>query len=138
MELHGLTELQRDLMKASKNIPKEMPKILRKIGNKGRTLVARRAKSKVKKLSGNYQKKWKRGKVFKGDNGEWVVRVINSSPHAHLIEEDHAQVTKDGRVVGVTRGKHVLKDGMREFETSGVIDDMISDWLDDLLEQNKL
>ncbi|MGE6513370.1 HK97 gp10 family phage protein [Lysinibacillus sphaericus] len=137
MEIRGLTEFQKDLMAASKNVQKEIPKILRKVGSKGRTLVARRARSKVKKLTGNYHKKWKRGKVFKGDNGEFVVRVINSSPHAHLIEDGHLQVV-DGQTVGFVRGKHVLKGGMAEFDASGIAEEMISDWLDDLLEQNKL
>ncbi|EON70460.1 HK97 gp10 family phage protein [Lysinibacillus sphaericus] len=137
MEIRGLTEFQKDLMAASMTVQKEIPKILRKVGSKGRTLVARRARSKVKKLTGNYHKKWKRGKVFKGDNGEFVVRVINSSPHAHLIEDGHLQVV-DGQTVGFVRGKHVLKDGMAEFDASGIAEEMISDWLDDLLEQNKL
>lgn len=137
MEIRGLTEFQQDLLATSKKVDKEIPKILRKVGSKGRTVVARRARSKVKKLTGNYHKKWKRGKAFKGDDGEWVVRVINSSPHAHLIEEGHAQVV-NGQTVGFVRGKHVLKDGIAEFDASGVAEEMISDWLDDLLEQNKL
>lgn len=133
MEIRGLTEFQKDLMAASKKVDKEIPKILRKVGSKGRTLVARRSRAKVNKLTGNYHKKWKRGKAFKGNNGEWVTRVINSSPHAHLIEDGYMHNSG-----GFVRGKHVLKDGMAEFDASGVAEEMISDWLDDLLEQNKL
>lgn len=133
MEIRGLTEFQKSLMQTSKKVDKEIPKILRKVGSKGRTHVARRSRSQVNKLTGNYHKKWKRGKAFKGDDGEWVVRVINSSPHSHLIEEGYMHESG-----GFVRGKHVLKDGMAEFESSGVAEEMLSDWLDDLLEQNKL
>lgn len=133
MELKGLTEFQESLLRTSKNVEKEIPKILRKVGSKGRTVVAKKARQKVKKLTGNYHKKFKRGKVFKGDNGEWVVRVINSAPHAHLIEDGFMH--ENG---GFVRGKHVLKDGMAEFEASGVADEMFSDWLDELLESNGL
>ena len=138
MRLEGLTEFQQSLLQTSKKVDKEVPKILRKVGSKARTVVAKRARQKVKKLTGNYHKKCKRGKVFRGDSSEWVVRVINSSPHAHLIEDGHKQVNQDGQVVGFVRGKHVLKDGMAEFESSGVTEQMISDWLDDLLESNGL
>lgn len=134
MEIHGLTEFQRDLLvTANVKIPKESKKILRKIGSKARTQVARTARTSVKRKTGNYHKKWKRGKVFKGNTGGLVVRVINSSPHAHLIENGHRQVTKDGREVGFVPGKKVLDRGMLEFEASGKVEAMISEWLDDLL-----
>ncbi|MGE8080507.1 HK97 gp10 family phage protein [Peribacillus loiseleuriae] len=139
MEIQGLTEFQRDLMEVAQNrLPREMPKIMRKIGSKARTQVARKARSEVKKVTGNYHKKWKRGKVFKGSNGETVVRVINSSPHAHLIEEGHRMVTPGGREVGFVPGKKVLEKGMRDFESSGQVDTMLSDWLDGLLESGRL
>lgn len=137
MRLDGLTDFQQDLLNTSKKVHKEIPKVMRKVGSKARTVVAKKARAKVKKKTGLYHKKWKRGKVF--FNGEeFVVRVYNGSPHAHLIEDGHVQKTADGRTVSFVRGKHVLKDGMQEFESSGVVDEMISDWLDDLLERNKL
>ncbi|MGG2053100.1 HK97 gp10 family phage protein [Lysinibacillus pakistanensis] len=138
MQITGLTNFQKDLLKTSKAVPKEMPKIMRKVGTKARSVVAKRARSDVKKLTGNYHKSWKRGKVFIGNEGAMVVRVYNSSPHAHLIEDGHRQVTKDGQEVGFVRGKRVLEKGMVEFDSSGVAGDMISDWVDELLEQNKL
>ena len=137
MRLDGLTDFQQDLLNTSKKIHKEIPKVLRKVGSKGRTHVAKKSRQLVKKKTGNYHKKWKRGKVFKS-NDEFVVRIYNSSSHAHLLEDGHIMITKDGRNVGFVRGKHVLKDGMQEFESSGVVDEMIGDWLDDLLERNRL
>lgn len=139
MDIRGLTEFQRDLLKiAQRELPREIPKIMRKIGSKARTQVARKARSQVNKVTGNYHKKWKRGKVFKGERGETVVRVINSSPHAHLIEDGHRLVTKDGEEIGFVQGKKILEKGMREFEDSGQVGTMLSQWLDDLLEKGKL
>ena len=140
MALEGLTELQQDLLKvAQRDLPKEVPKIMRKVGSKARTQVARKARSEVKKKTGNYHKKWKRGKVFKGHSGEWVVRVINSSPHAHLIEDGHRMVDHDGNDLGkFVPGKKVLDKGMRDFEASGQMETMLSDWIDDLLRDGKL
>lgn len=139
MEINGLSEFQRDLLDiAQEKLPRESYKIMRKIGSKARVHVARKARSEVKKVSGNYHKRWKRGKVFKGDNGELVVRIINSSPHAHLIESGHRMVTHDGTEVGFVEGKHVLENGIMDFDNSGQFEEMLSQWLDDLLEGGKL
>ncbi|PEB56239.1 hypothetical protein CON65_15900 [Bacillus pseudomycoides] len=139
MEIHGLTEFQRDLLAVAEvKFPKESKKIMRKIGSKARTQVARKARMDIKKITGNYHKKWKRGKVFKGRGGGLVVRVINSSPHAHLIENGHRQVTKSGQEAGFVPGKKVLDRGMLEFEASGKMDAMLSVWLDDLLDSGRL
>lgn len=138
MELQGLTEFQNDLLQASNAAKRQIPRIMRKVGTKARTVVARKARTLVKKQTGNYQKGWKRGKVFKGNDGAMTIRVYNAAPHAHLIEDGHRQVTKDGREVGFTRGKKVLQKGIQEFDASGVAQQMYSEWLDDLLEQNRL
>ncbi|WLR52462.1 HK97 gp10 family phage protein [Bacillus tianshenii] len=138
MEIEGLTEFQRDLLEvAQRKLPKESKKAMRKVGSKARTQVARRARKEVNKVTGTYQKRWKRGKVFIGENKEIVVRVYNSAPHAHLIEDGHRQVTKDGREVGFVRGKHVLEKSMKEFEDRE-IEKMLGDWLDGLLEEGSL
>lgn len=139
MQLSGLTDLQNDLLRTSKNVQKEMPKIMRKVGSKARTVVAKRARKDVKKLSGNYHKSWKRGKVFVGNDGSFIVRVFNSSPHAHLIEYGYRMVSETGEDLGrFVHGKKVLDKGMQEFEASDVAEEMLSDWLDELLADNKL
>jgi hypothetical protein len=111
---------------------------MRKIGSKARTHVAKKARKTFKKKTGLYNKKWKRGKVFKGENGEYVVRVYNSSPHAHLLEYGHRMVTEDGREVGFVQGKKPLEKGMREFDASGTATQMLSDWLDELVRSGRL
>lgn len=139
VQITGLTDFQKDLLKTSKAIPKELPKIMRKVGSKARTVVAKRARKDVKKITGNYHKSWKRGKVFIGNDGETVVRVYNASPHAHLIEDGHiVRNEPNGPEIGFAPGKRVLEKGMNEFDNSGLSGEMISDWLDELLEQNKL
>lgn len=139
MEMAGLSELQKDLLKvAQQDLPKEIPKIMRKIGNKAKTQVAKKARSRVVDDTGMYNRRWKRGKVFKGDKGETVVRVINSAPHAHLIEYGHRQVTKDGKELGFVLGFHNLEKGMKDFNSSGQFENMLSNWIDDLLRDGKL
>jgi len=139
MEVKGLTEFQKDLLAvAQRDLPKESIKIMRKIGSKARTQVARVARSQVIDDTGLYNSRWKRGKVFKGANGEMVVRVINSAPHAHLLEYGHRQVTKDGRDIGFVLGFRPLEKGMKQFEGTGQFETMLSDWVDDLLKDAKL
>lgn len=139
LEFNGLTDLQRDLLNiAQKKLPKETKKVMRKAGSKARTYVARKARSKVKKKTGNYHKKWKRGKAFENDKGETVVRVLNSSPHAHLIEDGHILIGKTGEEVGFIRGRKVLDQGMQDFENSGQYEEILSDWLDQMLKDGKL
>lgn len=139
LEIEGLTEFQKDLLDVAQNkLPKESLRVMRKIGSKARTKVARKARSTVKKKTGNYHKGFKRGKAFKDSEEKYVVRVINSQPHAHLIEYGHQQVTKDGRNAGFVAGKSVLANGMGDFDSSGVFEEELLDWLDDLLESGDL
>lgn len=136
---NGLTEFQRDLLAMTpKKVTRESFKIMRKIGSKARTAVAKEARAKVKKRNNVYHKRFKRGKVFKDPNDKIVVRVFNSAPHAHLIEHGHRQVTKDGREVGFVPGRKVLEHGAENFSNSGQFDDMLSEWLDDLLRSGGL
>lgn len=155
-EFEGLTEMQNALLDvAQRRLPKETKKVMRKAGSKMRVYVKRRAKSeKIGVKNEIYHKKFKRGKVFKNDRGEWVVRVVNSAPHAHLIEHGHKQVVQKGRTrksdgryiayrragqqVGYVPGKKVMEKGSRDFENSGQYDEILGKWLDDLLKDGKL
>lgn len=140
LEVQGLTEMQRNLMRlARRTLPREVPKVMRKVGSKARTQVAKRARKEVKKRTGNYHKAWKRGKVFKGHGGDTVVRVYNSSPHAHLLEHGHVMKDKNGNDLGkFVPGRKPMQKGMREFESSGQMEKIITDWLDDLIRKGKL
>lgn len=138
IQLSGLTEFQRDLLEVAQvRLPRETFKIMRKIGSKARTQIAKEARSKVKKDTGTYHKRFKRGKVFKDNDGNIVVRVINSSPHAHLIEHGH-KLVRGGSEVGFVTGKKVMDSGLANFDNSGEFGKMLSQWLDDLLESGNL
>lgn len=138
MDIKGLSDLQKDLLNTSKQLDKAMPAIMRKVGSKARTKVAQRARRLVKKKTGTYHSRWKRGKAFIDPGGDHTVRVYNSSPHAHLIEDGHKQVTADGQTVGFVPGKKVMKKAMSEFESSGQQTQEISKAIDELLRKNKL
>ena len=137
MRLEGITDLQRDLLRTAQQTPKNAKKIMNKIGSKATSKVRKKSKSLVKKKTGKFQKKWKKGKVFLDSDGKWVVRVINSAPHAHLIEDGHV-LKIGGQVKGFVPGKKVLEKGMQEFYSSGDITKIVSELLDDLLSSNRL
>lgn len=137
-DIQGLTDFQRDLLAmAPERVTRESYKIMRKIGSKARTVVAKEARSRVKKQTGTYHKRFKRGKVFKDPTGNIVVRVYNSSPHAHLIEHGH-RLVRGGSEVGFVTGKKVMEKGIEKFGSSGQYDEMLSEWLDSLLDSGDL
>jgi hypothetical protein len=143
MEIKGLTEFQKELLEiAQDKLPRESFKVMRKLGSRARVYVAKRARQ-VNKVSGNYIGKgpkkygWKRSKAFyKFD--EYGVTVYNKAPHAHLVEHGHRMVTQDGKEAGFVKGQKVRENGMDDFEASGEVDEILSKWLDDLLESGKL
>lgn len=103
------------LAMANDKLPKESKKFLRKEGTALKRIVVKTARSKVKKDTGTYFKGFKRGKAYKY-KGVLSIRVFNSSPHAHLIEDGHRQVTKNGEEIGFVQGKHVLDTASKQFE----------------------
>ncbi|WP_096199512.1 HK97 gp10 family phage protein [Bacillus sp. FJAT-45350] len=136
LEIKNLDKFEKMLVeKATKELPRETKQIMRKMGSKARTLTARNARSKVKKVTGSYHKSWKRGKLF-FDGDKFVIRVYSGSRKAHLIEKGH-RIVRNGREVGFVKGKNVLEESMKEFEDREM-DQMLSDWLDNLLESGKL
>ena len=139
MQLQGLTELQERLLQTAQQTPQTMKKVLNKVGTKATQKARKKSRQLVKKDTGNYHKKWKKGKVFIGREGEFVVRVINSSPHAHLIEDGHIIKNKPGGPnLGFVPGKKVLERSIREFESGGEMAQVVGDMLDDLLMSNRL
>lgn len=136
MEIKGLTEFERDLLKQAQRMPKESFKVMRKLGSKARTFVAKKSRKEVNKVTGNYHKSWKRGKAYSKD-GEYQIQIRNIAPHAHLIEDGHRIVDKSGNEHGFKEGEHILTDGINEFEEQ-VMGEMLEQWLDQLLDEGKL
>lgn len=137
MRIDGLTDFQNDLLSVEKNAQKVFKEAMRVSVNKATKHVRKKARALVKKKTGNYHKKFKRGKVFIDPSGDIVARVLNTSPHGHLIEDGHRQIV-DGQEVGFVAGKKVMQKGMREFESSHEDVKEISNALDKLLERNRL
>lgn len=104
---------------AQKEMPKETKKFLRKQGQELRKRTRKKAKSKVKKRSGNYNKGIKVGEVYKYKNKETAVRVFAGKPafHAHLLEYGHIiKREKDDAELGFVPGHHVFEESAKEFK----------------------
>lgn len=138
MILNGLTEFQRALLSASRNSDKAFEMAMRTSGNAATRQARKTGRRLVNKVTGNYQKGFKRGKVFKDPNGYLTVRVLNTSPHSHLVEYGSRIVDKEGNEHGFRPGKFVLKKAIEEYESTQDFIQELSKALDKLLEQNRL
>ena len=80
------------------------------------------AKIEYKKKTGLYQKRFKVSKAFVGE-GRFFIKVYNSAPHAHLLEQGHRKVprgkkgesNRGGNETGFKRGKYPLTRSVRDF-----------------------
>ena len=106
-------------------------KFLQKEGNKLRKKTVDKAKTTVKKYTGNYLKSIKKGKIYNFE-GNLSLRVFSSSPHAHLIESGHIKKTPSGEERGFKPGYHVFDKAARDFEDEFVED--AEDFRDGLFE----
>lgn len=128
-----MVDLEKDVLGLAAKYPKHTKKFLQSQGNKLKRVAVKKAKSKVKKKTGNYLKGFKRGRVYKYNNKEDTVRVYNGMPHAHLIEYGHVITDKNGKEHGFQKGKFILEEARREYqekfisEADNLIDDIIKD-----------
>ncbi len=105
-----------DISGLLKTFPKETEKFMKAEAREMRKQVVRLAKSRVRKVTGNYFRGFKAGKkVYKWSDAEYNVRVYNSAPHAHLIENGHRGIFW-GRSTGWVPGKHIMADGQKQYE----------------------
>ena len=131
--------LTNDLFKTNEeDTSKEIKKFLNKQGNKGKKISLKIAKAKVKKKTGTYHSRIKKGKVYKDNNGTCGVRIYSNAYHAHLIEDGHDIVVggkkgKGGKVIGKVKGKKVFskfeKDYTEHFhkECENLVDDLLEE-----------
>lgn len=130
--LRELTQFENKLLDlADKTMPREIKKFIRQEGTKLNKKTKTKAKSLVKKKTGNYHKSIKKGKVYKyRGNGGISIRVYSSAPHAHLIEKGH-RIIVNGQEKGFSQGKRVFEKSENEFkseffkDTQNFIDDML-------------
>lgn len=118
---------------ATRKMPREIRQFMRAEGTKLRRMTVSTARRETKKRTGSYIKGIKRGKVYLYEGDTLAIRVYNSSPHAHLIEDGHRQVTNDGRSVGFVRGKRVFKKAQQAFESEFANDCL--EFVDELLDK---
>lgn len=130
-----LTKFEKNLLDLAENkMPKETKRFLRNEGAKLKRKTLSVAKSKVKENTGNYFKSIKRGKVYKYKGNQALsIRVYSNAPHAHLIEEPHRQVTKDGQEIGFVKGKKVFETAKKGFESKYYSD--TKNFLDEVLDK---
>lgn len=131
---------------ATKEMPRESKKFMKKEGNKLKKVTKSTAKSLVgknknTKKASEYHSSIKSGKVYKY-GGVWANRVYSSAPHAHLIEYGHRQVLNPpkqgsvapigdgkfaqgvrpgkgiGKEIGFVEGKHVFEQSGKQFEST--------------------
>lgn len=117
VETKGLDTFHKELDDLQKLFPKEARRLMQRTGTKARTIVVRRARQTVNKVSGRYLKSIKRGKVWVDDStGEYKVRVYTRAPHGHLIEKGHRIVGIDGSEHGFVQGYHVFDKAAKDIE----------------------
>lgn len=115
-ELDDYTEQMLNFI--TQDFPKETKKFMRSEANKLKNKAKRAAKSSLKSQpTGGYVKGLKAGKkVYAWDDAEYNVRVYNSAPHAHQVDEGHNIVTPGGRMVGYAPGKHILENSAIAYQ----------------------
>lgn len=133
-DLSELDDFASEMLKLiNDTMPKESAKFLRTEGTKLRKVTLAKAKSLVKKrVSGNYYKGIKRGKVYKYEGDQQSIRVYGSS-HAHLLEYGHRMVTHDGQEVGFVKGYRIFEKAAKDFEHEYLKD--CEDFIDSILDK---
>ena len=112
----GFEAFEKDLDYIIKNMPRESRMILRKMGAKARVIIRKKVRQSVKRKTGNFERRWRYGRVYQREAGSWMIRVYNNAPHAHLIEDGHRIVGKDGSEHGFVQGKKVIDLANSELE----------------------
>lgn len=115
MALPGIDDVIRNMEHTVTAFPKETERFMKNEAKDLRKRMIAYAKSKVKKVTGNYFKGFKAGKkVYKWSDADYNVRVYNSAPHAHLIENGHRGLFW-GHSTGWVPGKHIMENAMQQF-----------------------
>ena len=121
-DLHELDEFTRDLVDlAQKQFPKEAKQFIQKQGTEGRKRLRANTRAVTKKRTGNLLRGIQRGKATKY-KGNYQIRVMNTAPHAHLIEYGHSNVkTRAGSPIQMVpgAGSPVFVEGDKEIWVPG-------------------
>lgn len=135
-DTHELDAFMKDLLSLTNDkMPKESRKFLNKEGNKLKKQQKKNFKSKgigtgqVK--SKEVEKSFKRGKIYKYKGKNLSVRSYSAHPLAHLLNNGHRIVDKNGEEKGFVLGYHFMEDAQKDFEGEYVDD--CEQFIDDML-----
>ena len=137
-EIDGLEELVNALGGFNNPIVNQRVKsFFMKEGNKLKKQTKAIAKTRVKRGTNpkgkSYHDGIKRGKVYLYKGDTWAVRVYNTRPHAHLIEDGHNIVNHKGEVKGFQQGKKVFATAERQFYEEYFND--VENFIDEVLDE---
>ena len=137
-DTRDLDNLTSDLANVSKTLKaeKETKKFLR---TQGKELSKENKKQanlfQLNKKTGNFNKGFKKGKVYKFQ-GNLTIRAFNSSPHAHLLEYGHRKVTQTGDDIGFTEGYHFMEKAKKLYGPK--YEQEVEKFIDELLNESDL
>lgn len=116
MAFKTIADIGEEIGELTEALPKEIEKFMKAEARGLRKFMVAYARTKVKKLTGNYFKGFKAGKkVYSWSDAKYNVRVYNTMPHAHLIEDGH-RIVVAGKTVGFVPGRHVMEEANKCFE----------------------
>lgn len=134
--MDDLDQFTQDLLSAAVALEngKQAKKYLRTEGSKLRKETVEQVKAKVKKKTGKLIKSIKRGKPYERDGMN--IRAYSGAPHAHLINNGHRIVDKNGKEHGFQEGVHFIENAEKEFQPEFHED--TEKWIDDMLDNHGL
>ena len=117
MPNNDFTEFERDLLKMAMEFKggKYAKQFLKKEGRKLNKEQRKKAKNLVNKKTGNLEKAFKTGKAYKFEGNLLSVRAYNKSPHAHLLNDGHRIVDKNGIEHGFKVGVKFMEIAEQSF-----------------------
>lgn len=127
-------EFERDMLRMAMDFQggKQAKAFLKKQARELNKEQRRQTKTLVNKKTGNLQKGFKAGKVYKYNSKQLSVRAYNKSPHAHLLNDGHRIVDKNGTEHGFKLGVKFMEKSENNFKdknfenTQQFIDDMLN------------
>ncbi|WP_045904210.1 HK97 gp10 family phage protein [Clostridium botulinum] len=114
MSFEGLTALREDFEYIRNYLPYVEDELLEKSGKKLRKYCKDR--TPIKDHKGKHVKNSYKLSEVKRESDVNYIEMANTSPHFHLVERGHRQVSKSGREIGFIPGIHMVERGSEEFD----------------------
>lgn len=114
-DMAGLEDLTKDIAETANQFPGTAEKHLRRVGNKMKKMLKEASPDSGHDTKKKLSKSWKSEVI--GYNGqELQYNIWSTSPHFHLVERGHRQVTRSGVFLRFTPGTHFLEKTAQEVE----------------------